>query len=943
MRPYAASLIATAALACAATTFAQLAVAPSPARQAFREAHPGTDILVLGDQVARVYGNVFSTGNSPDESAQRFVDAHADVFGIKAGDLAPIGPFENGEHLVQLMPEDDGSMRFTAVYYTQTVKGIPVFRAGLSVLCRNEPGFPAVLAGSTLWDLGTFADSMDGVDTSRLPSYKTLTRNTFNRFRAAPETTPAQYVIWAGVDRAKAEQPALAVQFEASGTGLDGEPMRFQFIVDAKSGAILYEESRIYHAVGGTVKGNATTGYNADACAAESPVGMPYAKVSNGSTTVYADAAGVYSIPVGTGTITATLGGKFFTVQNNGAATGLVLSSAQADGTTFSPIYSSANTSATDRAQVNAYLHANLIRDVVLASAPTFPTVSTQASSFVVNCNLASTCNAYYSANTINFYSAGGGCNNTAFGTVVHHEYGHNIVEKAGSGQGAYGEGMGDVCGLLIADVAVTGVGFSNCSGGIRTAANTCQYSASSCSSCGSEIHACGQLISGVVWDLRNKLVLSEPSTYMTTLRRLAINSIPLHGPVSTIASDIAIDYLTLDDNNGNIYDGTPRYSQIAYAFTVHGISVPAVQPFTLSTPSGIPTFVQPDGTTAVQMLVTPVSGTANTASARLYTKAGAATTYTATPMTYLGNNLYQANVPAGTCLDPVAMYFGITSTTSTTQYLPMDAPGVTYSSTYVAATPTVLTDTLEGTNQGWSVGAADDTASNGVWALGMPNGTGWFADGSRPVQPAGNHTAGGATCWFTGQGTGGSGRAAVTEADVAGGTTTLVSPVLNCATLDIAYIRYWRWVATWQSNSGVYPLAADKDGLVVEISGDGGGTWANVETVQPSSTAPNTNSWIEKVIRVNDYFAPSAQVRLRFRANDGGYDSQVEVAIDDLSVDGWRCSAYLQGDLNQDGSVNGADLGLLLAAWGTGGSADLNQDGTVNGADLGILLANWG
>lgn len=49
-------------------------------------------------------------------------------------------------------------------------------------------------------------------------------------------------------------------------------------------------------------------------------------------------------------------------------------------------------------------------------------------------------------------------------------------------------------------------------------------------------------------------------------------------------------------------------------------------------------------------------------------------------------------------------------------------------------------------------------------------------------------------------------------------------------------------------------------------------------------------------------------------------------------------------GDLNGDGLVDGADLGLLLAAWGEceGCLADLNADGMVDGADLGIQLANW-
>ena len=46
-------------------------------------------------------------------------------------------------------------------------------------------------------------------------------------------------------------------------------------------------------------------------------------------------------------------------------------------------------------------------------------------------------------------------------------------------------------------------------------------------------------------------------------------------------------------------------------------------------------------------------------------------------------------------------------------------------------------------------------------------------------------------------------------------------------------------------------------------------------------------------------------------------------------------------GDLNGDGIVNAADLGLLIAAWATDG-ADLNGDGTTNAADLGLLIAAW-
>lgn len=52
-----------------------------------------------------------------------------------------------------------------------------------------------------------------------------------------------------------------------------------------------------------------------------------------------------------------------------------------------------------------------------------------------------------------------------------------------------------------------------------------------------------------------------------------------------------------------------------------------------------------------------------------------------------------------------------------------------------------------------------------------------------------------------------------------------------------------------------------------------------------------------------------------------------------------------LLGDLNDDGVVDGADLSILLGAWGTDGSgtgADLNGDGAVDGADLSIFLGAW-
>jgi hypothetical protein len=50
--------------------------------------------------------------------------------------------------------------------------------------------------------------------------------------------------------------------------------------------------------------------------------------------------------------------------------------------------------------------------------------------------------------------------------------------------------------------------------------------------------------------------------------------------------------------------------------------------------------------------------------------------------------------------------------------------------------------------------------------------------------------------------------------------------------------------------------------------------------------------------------------------------------------------------DLNDDGAVNGADLGTLLVSWGACGKAcpaDIDGNGVVDAADLSAVLASWG
>lgn len=74
-----------------------------------------------------------------------------------------------------------------------------------------------------------------------------------------------------------------------------------------------------------------------------------------------------------------------------------------------------------------------------------------------------------------------------------------------------------------------------------------------------------------------------------------------------------------------------------------------------------------------------------------------------------------------------------------------------------------------------------------------------------------------------------------------------------------------------------------------------------------------------------------------------GGYSSTTFTGAGSVSISasGPVCPPPLAGDLNRDGAVDGADLGVMLTSWGTA-QGDVNGDGATDGADLGVLLTNW-
>jgi len=75
-------------------------------------------------------------------------------------------------------------------------------------------------------------------------------------------------------------------------------------------------------------------------------------------------------------------------------------------------------------------------------------------------------------------------------------------------------------------------------------------------------------------------------------------------------------------------------------------------------------------------------------------------------------------------------------------------------------------------------------------------------------------------------------------------------------------------------------------------------------------------------------------------------YGQILQGQLADVNANGVPDSCECLSDINDDGWVDGVDLGIVLASWSTdaaGAPADLNRDGAVDGADLGVLLSAWG
>jgi Zn-dependent metalloprotease len=866
--------------------------------------YPGAHAALhsANNQVTQVYGMPMSSGATAAEAVQSFLQNHIDAFGISGLD-------------VSVTAEIDLGGKFTSFDLAQFVDNTPVeYGLGRILVLHPQNGdqFRVVYAG------GHFANPKG----QPLAEASYSAQWAMDRIKAMPawrqltNWSDASLVVYYGEgDVNQWVAPVRAWKFTGTGKHVDdaGEHQhKYTFFINAATGQFIHARNEILHVdVQGSISGWATPGTRPDwPSNPETVQRMGQIRVAiTGGSSAFADLNGNFVIPNPGSTAVdvnaSTNPSQFFNLVETGGTAITVAGNVVPPG----PINLILNDARTElgTAQVNAQIHAVRTRNYYRTLVP-----GRNLANIQINTSVSGTCNAFYNGNSINFYRIGGGCANTSYSTVVAHEYGHHIVNQLGLAQGAFGEGFSDTMAIMIYDVGIIGEEFLGEFGGaVRNpeAANQ-QFP------CSSAIHTCGQVLGGFWREFRNLIVARDGTTNGLTLVRR------LHADYSNITAggegtnafhpNGVIQVLTVDDNDGNINNGTPNFAQVCNAAAQHGITCPALSLIQFSYPNGRPVTLVPGQPTQVRVDVTalgaqPVPGTGEV----LYSINGAA--FVTASMAQGNPNQYTATIPAQTCLNEVRYYFRATATGGTVVSDPSNAPTSAFAVTASNGSTAVADTAFEAaTNEGWQGGAIGDTATTGQWVRVDPNGTAAQPEDDRTPAP-------GVNAWVTGQGVPGGG---LGDADVDGGFTTLVSPTIDLAGAGAATVSYWRW---FDNTRGGAPA---EDTFLVDVSNNNGTTWTRFETVGPASQ--NVGGWINVSRRIDSVLPLTNQMRFRFIAQDLGTGSLVEAGIDDFNVTRINCAPPCAADWNADGTLDFFDYLDFVADFDSS-NADFNGDATTD------------
>ncbi len=908
--------------------------------------HPGARVQSLYGRPYRIDGVPMTRGATPEASARLFLAQHGPALGVEGLDL------------VQTSAHSLGQGRFMAYGYGQFLDGLPVERGHVTVVVRThidatDPSHNSVvLVKSRLAaePAGGFApDTVDSVEAvlsvKNAAEYSDLVRFT------APEM-----VVYDGRgDQDGWMTPVRAWKFEGEQPDLRRH-RRFEFFVDAGTGAIVGVRSLLHFqgTVSGTVQGFISTGNRADS-AANPPVQLPILglRATASGVTDVTDAAGQYDLALGVAGpvnvdvdlagVGATVAGPWVRIADSVTGTPILTA------TQSSPVPGTANLvinaapTQFQTAMANAFHYQSLTHDYILALAPTFTVIDSQLPAnvnFITSAGITY-CNAYYSAGTsTNFFQLGGGCNNTAYASVISHEYGHHIVQNLPGNppQGAFGEGFSDTMSMLMYDDAIIGRDFRTNGGVVRTpdTANVL-YPCATGQCAGLASHCCGQLIGGAVWEVRKAFGTAYgQAPGLTIVRQLHADwAMITEGPEPGVTANsawlgTAEDWVAMDDNDGNVLNGSPNYALLRSAFAQHNINLPEIVPASITFPTGLPGLIAPGTPEDIDFVAIAGSSLPAPGTGKLFYRTSPGGTFQQASVVQTSPNNYTGTIP-GSCGE-VEYYFSVDLQGGGTVLSPSAAPATLYSLFAGTAGAAVFSDDFE-IDRGWVVTAGTPAATLGLWTRGDPLGT--------AAQPEDDHTAAGTLCFFTGQGTVGG---AVGEADVDGGQTILNSPLINLAGYPSAQVEYWAW---YDNTRGASPAA---DVFTVQASSNGTSNWVTIDTLGPSTN--NAGGWTNRVVSLASFptLALTSTMRFRFIAEDAGSGSIVEAALDDFSVRPIECSTPPcvadvdngSGTGTPDGGVDISDLLYYLTLFDAGNiAADLDNGSGTGTPDGGVDISD--